>query len=142
MISEQVLTILIYRVIAACQPSDRCGGYCKIYDCNSSQLIGSYRVGLIPPEKELRYNTLSTEKAVRLLAHPEHSSSWQSRDDAADKKPGAIRGHRCIYSFSGLPWEGDEAFMLHLAVAQHDLTSEEAQAIAYLSGNEIYSASI
>jgi hypothetical protein len=140
MISEQVLTTLISRVISASQPSDRRGGYCKIYDTNTTQLIGAYTVGFVPPAKQLRYDTLSTEKALRLLAHPEHSSSWQSRDEAADKKPGAIRGYRCIYSFSGLPWEGDEALMLHLAVAQADLTPDEALAIAQLSGNEVYAA--
>jgi len=38
------------------------------------------RVGTIPEEKDGKYRLLSVEKALRLLAFPEHRSSWQSRN--------------------------------------------------------------
>lgn len=95
-------------------------------------------VGRVPREKVERYSTLCQEKAARLAAHPEHESSWESRDPNADQWGGAVRIGGLILSISGLPELGDEAVMLVLAEIGHrgnPAIVETARRIASRSGN-------
>ena len=64
-------------------------------------------------EKWMKYEMLVVEKAVRLIQHLDHVSSFQSHDlsDPADPKyPGAVRMDRfeAVMSTSGLTWQYDE----------------------------------
>ncbi|MDR3582243.1 MAG: hypothetical protein P4L67_03140 [Candidatus Pacebacteria bacterium] len=80
-------------------------------------LFGPMLVGEVPPEKAGRYLRLSKEKYHRLVLHPCHHSSYESRDRAADKWGGAVSlGIRePIFSISGFSEYGDEALSLLLA---------------------------
>lgn len=86
----------------------RTGGYLTIMDAEKGQIIAVLSVGKIPVEKQDKYLTCSIEKAFRLFEHPEHRTSWESRDDANMQYPGAIRGIEAIYSFSGHLGDVDE----------------------------------
>lgn len=90
------------------------GGYLCIAD-QKGQAIAVFLVGKIPEEKKrLKYRALCEEKARRLAEHPEHISSWQSRDTINDQWGGAIKTGAFIFSFSGLPELWDEAIVLAL----------------------------
>lgn len=106
------------------------------------------QVGEQPEASRIRSFGFCQEKAQRLLAHPDHVSSWQSRNEAAQSYGGAIRCGDYAFSFSGLPELADEAMMLTLLrhnkwctwqierkPAEYDL-----DAIARLSQNPYYLA--
>ena len=69
-------------------------------------------IGIVSPEKSDRYFSLSQEKPRRLSQHPEHLSSWQSRNPDADQYGGAIKMGDKNFSLSGYPELGDEALSL------------------------------
>lgn len=79
-------------------------------------------IGTVPKEKEDKYRWNASEKGLRLFHHPDHLSSWQSRDMTVEPKlwGGAIRVGTRLYSISGLPELGDEAVMLAVALAVHN----------------------
>jgi len=68
-------------------------------------------VGDVAIEKAEKYVAFSMEKARRLAQHPEHVSSFQSRNPP-EQWGGAIHVGGNIFSMSGLPELGDEAVML------------------------------
>lgn len=88
------------------------GGYLAVLRISDGALMLLCAFGDIPPNKIKRYRSLSLEKAQRLRKHPEHITSFQSRDHAKKQYGGAIRADKSgfIFSFSGLPSEElDEA---------------------------------
>ncbi|MDO8650236.1 MAG: hypothetical protein Q7K33_02895 [Candidatus Berkelbacteria bacterium] len=128
------------------EEQERTGGYFTIYhpvtsDHTSYEMFGRL-VGLVPKEKEDRYRAFSAEKALRLSLHDDHVSSFQSCDGANNKWPGAVRKEKesDIFSFSGLPWKADEAFVLAYCVKTGELTCYEAYDIAKISENDVYEA--
>lgn len=139
-----VLNRCAERVIALVQKDEpeRKGGYFSAFESDESVLNGycvsGVCVGTSPAAKNLRYQTLSAEKAFRLAARPDDLSSWQSRDPNDDKWGGAVRGDTSIFSFSGLPELADEAISLYVAIEFEELTPEKAMEIAKISSNEYY----
>lgn len=110
----------------------RSGGYLTIMDGGKGQIIMIILVGKIPIEKQDKYLTCSVEKAFRLFEHPEHKTSWESRDDDNMQYPGAIRGLEAIYSFSGHKSDVDEgistsAFYLIEPIVKNTLSNERAK---------------
>ena len=106
-------------------PKDRSlenqGGYLTLEDFDGNIILIS-RHGDPAPEKNSKYKFFSDEKAGRLLDHPDHISSYQSRtpeEEMADtpqmerKYGGAIRiaSIKAVLSFSGLPELLDEALV-------------------------------
>lgn len=94
------------------------GGYFCIADEDGRPLI-VVAVGSLSNEKATKCFDLAQEKARRLAEHPEHLTSWESRDPNALKFGGAVkdlRNYPHIYSFSGLPEKVDEALMLAIAI--------------------------
>lgn len=81
------------------------------------------QIGSMPEDKMEGRWRLCQEKALRLASHREHLLSRQSSDpdESLQLFPGAIRGNEFILSFSGLPGDGDEAFMLQQSVRLNDL---------------------
>lgn len=71
--------------------------------------------GNSPKEKMKKRFELAQEKANRLFQHPEHKTSWESRDPNNDKWGGAVSGKKYIYSFSGFPENMDTVAMAKLA---------------------------
>jgi len=71
-------------------------------------------VGNPPEDKREAYFFFAREKARRLAEHPEHMSSWESRNPELDQWGGAVRRGDFIFSFSGLPELADEALILCL----------------------------
>lgn len=110
------------------------GGYLCIADLTGIPrlIIGC---GIIAHVDIPRYWKNCQEKALRLAAHPEHISSFQSFDKDAGKFPGAIRTDKEIISFSGMEWPMDEAYVSSFSVMLGRMTMERARKIAELSKN-------
>ena len=88
------------------------------------------------------------EKAKRLVQHPDHKSSWESRNPEAGQWGGAISVSAfgsLIFSMSGFPELGDEAIMLVTAemffksATDVDI-SNQLEAIANRSNNPYWLA--
>lgn len=98
-------------------------------------------------EKGSQSFDFALEKSRRLREHPDHLSSWQSRDPSSNKWGGAIRVGQFILSFSGLPELVDEALMLNLVhpnrLPRHQLHEEVPEyeylrQVASISRNPFY----
>lgn len=87
----------------------RFGGYLTILDAKDGKVLLVLACGEIPNDKMEKYLNLSMEKALRVFADKEHKTSWDTRDEANAKYPGAIKGVEAIYSFSGHQPDVDEA---------------------------------
>ncbi len=141
------------------RPESR-GGYLTVIDLEAKQPALIIPISEMPEEKMEKYFRLSQEKAFRLLAHPEHMSSFQSQHPELDEWPGAIRAEEeesikaeraeqteqdgvfraddVILSFSGLYGLCDEAVCLAVAVKMRWLSGDRAASIAALSRNPFY----
>jgi hypothetical protein len=82
------------------------------------------------------YWELAEEKVRRLSGHPEHISSWESRDTLNKRYGGAIRTSGGILGFSGLPEKVDEAFCIGLALLRELLSGNEALGIISVNENQ------
>ncbi|MFA5052278.1 MAG: hypothetical protein WC544_04465 [Patescibacteria group bacterium] len=118
----------------------RKGGYCSVIDRINEEVITTFEVGNPAHGKAERYRQLSVEKALRLLETNEqfgHVTSWQSRDEQADKWGGAIIIGDFILSFSGFsPDLADEAVMIRAAHRLGWLNADEAESFANMNDNE------
>lgn len=119
---------------------ERVGGIFCLADPLTGYPILTKVVGCVEQVKFPKYLRLCQEKAHRLACNPTHLSSWQSRDESAEKYGGAVRMKSFIFSFSGLPELGDEALMLataayHYYLLDHPEVLEEAEIIARMSEN-------
>ena len=94
---------------------DRSGGYFCLADAETVLPLLIMAVGQVPVEKAGKYLSFCQEKAKRLAEHPDHLSSWESRNPEKEQWGGAVRVGEFIFSFSGLPEMGDEAVMLAVA---------------------------
>jgi hypothetical protein len=112
---------------------DRDYGFLTVFDNN---VLLSCQINLCPKDKADAYFTFSVEKARRLHAHPDHYTSFQSRDVESGKYAGAIvcRLHT-ILSFSGLPEMADEALMIFVAFKTGWIDENEALRLSGISGN-------
>ncbi|MDD5342350.1 MAG: hypothetical protein PHI73_03365 [Patescibacteria group bacterium] len=79
------------------------------------------------------------EKTMRLLGHPDHISSWQSRSPDLRLWGGGIvcPNVRLIVALSGLTEAGDEALAVTLAYKMNWLSNTQAGAITTISGNRV-----
>ncbi len=118
----------------------RKGGYCTIVDRMSEEVVATFEVGHPEHRKAERYRQLSVEKALRLLETNDklgHLTSWQSRDEQADKWGGAIIVGDYIFSFSGFaPDLVDEAVMILAARTLSFLNEGEAESLANTNNND------
>lgn len=133
----------VRRVVAHLNDPNRQGGYfCLVDKGGKGNPLGLptliLGIGTVPAEKGLKYLAFAQEKAHRLAEHPEHQSSWQSRNEGAEQWGGAIAAGPYVFSFSGLPEHGDEAAMLLAADELGLITPGMAAQIAKESGNEIF----
>ncbi len=90
----------------------RYGGYLTILDKQDGKVLMILACGIIDPSKKDKYLEFSQEKAIRLLGHKDHKTSYDSSDETALKFPGAIKGSEAIYSFSGHQADIDEAIAI------------------------------
>jgi len=91
---------------------ERTGGYLTILDGKTGKVVLILACGIIPPGKAEKYLNFSQEKAMRLFAHKNHKTSYESKDEAQLMFPGAVRGEEGIYAFSGHQPEVDEAIAI------------------------------
>ena len=125
-------------------PKDRHnGGYLCIASRDDGMPILIAQIRQCPMGKAQRYFQFSQEKAERLYemnARHGHVSSWQSRDEKAEKYGGAIVAGEFIFSFSGLPEKADEFFAIKLARMSKTIGEgkKDAAYIAKLSQNEFF----
>ena len=98
------------------------GGFVYIADHNGV-LHCHLRIAHPHPEKWTRFVFFSQEKVERLVRHPDHQFSGQSRDDEQEHFAGAVIGpEKMYYSFSGLPQDTDEALVLAAMVKAEIIT--------------------
>lgn len=118
----------------------RDGGYFCLLSKTSGKPLFIALIGKVHEEKADKYLKLAQEKAIRLHdlhGRKKHLSSWQSREPENKRYGGAIIGDHYIWSFSGLPEEGDEAAMLVAAQNAGDINLKTRNVIARLSRNPI-----
>ena len=116
---------------------DRRGGYLTVLD----RYGGTYTVigiGQIPKLQSERCFRLSLEKCNRLASHPNHLSSWQSRNPNEGKWGGAISTGQYILSFSGLSEPGDEALVLMLSSFLCWYSLDDIKDTARISSNTFF----
>lgn len=95
------------------------------------------RVGNPSEGKWEKYLRFAIEKAVRLISHPDHISSWQSRNEDAEQYGGAIRTPDYVLAFSGHTEKADEAILAMGAFEEGLLAGETVQEIGDLSSNAL-----
>ncbi len=88
--------------------------------------------------RSVEFTNFSQEKAIRLEAHPDHVSSYQTADIPEGLYPGAVRAGKFIVSISGFPALVDEAMSLVLAYSCGWLKLSEARKISGLSNNPFF----
>jgi hypothetical protein len=107
-------------VSLACRTDGRPGrnGGCLCIANPQGRVLAVFQVGSVQDDEAAkRYWTFCQEKATRLGQNPEHTSSWQTRDESVKKYGGAIRDEDGnIYSFSGLSEFLDEAVSAGAAI--------------------------
>lgn len=117
----------------------RRSGYFTLRSRIDGRVLFHCQIGKCPDEdKAAKYANFSYEKGCRLLSHPDHVSSWQSKNDEAKQYAGAIAISNYILSFSGLPELADEAVVLILAYMIKLGTLEEVERLAKISGNTVF----
>jgi len=122
---------------------DKDSGYLTARSLEDGRVLLVAQINECPAEKFASRFRNSMEKGERLFGHPDHVSSWQSRDvekeNEADKKwGGAIKAKIAglIVSFSGLPEKADEALCVAIARRFGWLNQDEVKAIFRASNNE------
>jgi hypothetical protein len=113
------------------------GGYLCVADGESGLPIVLTPFGTQTPEEARITLRNAQEKPRRLATHPQHRTSWQSRNPDKEEWGGAVRGRDHLFAFSGFPEPVDEAAMALLAEAAGELSGDAVAAIAKTSGNEI-----
>lgn len=88
------------------------GGYLSILDNQDKEVFVCGKVGEVPEDKNLKYRTVSLEKPTRLFVHPEHLTSFQSRNPEEGKWGGAIRTKNLLLSFSGFHEKTDTLYVI------------------------------
>ena len=135
----------LVKQIADCNsrlPEDkrRYGGYLCVFGADQDPTeppLAVIRVGDPIKERVGKYFEFCQEKTRRLLAHPEHLSSWQTRDVDKEQYGGAIRASDFVLGFSGHTELGDEAILVNACITLGMLSGSTAAAIASFSGNEL-----
>ncbi|MFA6476106.1 MAG: hypothetical protein WCV68_01675 [Candidatus Paceibacterota bacterium] len=135
----------LLKQIADCNsrlPADqrRYGGYLSVFAADQDQSeppLAVIRVGDPTKEKMGKYYDLCLEKGRRLLAHPGHLSSWQSRNVAKEQYGGAMCTPDFVLGFSGHTELGDEAILVNACFAVGMLPGSTAAAIASYSLNNL-----
>lgn len=119
---------------------DRKGGFFVMRDNAAGIILLKMPIGEIDPEKTLKYARFAQEKGKRLYQNQSlgHVSSWESRDEEAEKYSGAILAGHLILSFSGLPEWGDEAVILVLALRFDWINEQQVKTIIQISENPFF----
>lgn len=133
----QEASIVVQKACQLIGDDNRKGGTMCVLELNGvvrfSETIGSIST-LDRMEKYFRF---AEEKGRRLSTHPEHLTSYTSRNDELEQYQGAIFTSDLIFSFSGLPAKWDEACMMVVAYRRGYLTSDQWKAIIAESGNDV-----
>jgi hypothetical protein len=103
----------------------RHGGYMCLLEMNL-QLSSVNKIRRVRSLKQRKYAEFCHEKAFRLLRHPEHTMSLQSRVPHKNQWGGAIGGYGYIWSFSGLTEALDSILMIGVALYMRDIEWENA----------------
>lgn len=101
--------------------------------------IVTIRVGEMPSfEKAEKYYRLSQGKILCLAQHPEHDTSWESRDPDNGRYGGAVRTPYGIVSCSGLCESDDTAVVLVFSQTLRLLSEERVKVIAGKTGAQLF----
>ncbi len=127
-------------VLAHPDCAGRSGGYLCVRRSTGSRDLPPLvviLVGSAPLGKAAKYCNFAQEKAQRLSDHPDHLSSWQTRDESADQYGGSVRGESLIASFSGLPEHADELLVVQVMLQSGQINYPRAREIAEISDNQM-----
>lgn len=144
-VDDIVRTIIM--PVAQAREAQRTGGWFAFWrhdpSANAVVPVIGFAVGTVSAERFLKYQFFANEKADRLgNLHPEHVSSWQSRDTASrvqreNKYGGAIRcGERLYFGFSGFSEHEDEAICVLAAERLELIDAATIATIIDVSKNE------
>ncbi len=135
---ETVLPHVLAEVARVSDMRDREGGMFVLMRAVTGEIIvGPKQVGQINNGKEDKYAEFAQEKPVRLLEHPDHCLSWESRDPDNNKWGGAVNDGLFVWSFSGLSEEQDEALVLMASHLCGRIRNGDPKAMAEISNNRI-----
>ena len=112
----------------------RLGCVLRVFDAGGVQLANE-TLGSPDPAKVRDYSNFSHEKGTRLLRHPTHFLSWESRDETQKRYQGAIRADRYVISVSGYPAPIDEAYGAGLCHVHGVISPEESARLMAISSN-------
>lgn len=113
------------------------GGIFCLVETRTGRVLATTPCGDVPEPNLTKYKRFAQEKATRLtVTHREfgHSTSWQSKNEAAEQYGGAIVVGDYIFSFSGYPQLIDQITMLTTAVCTGNLSRAHADRICSESG--------
>jgi len=130
---------LVHKKAREIFPKLRAGFCFALYNRLGCHLVLKGIVGKVRDFKLPKYEQLVEEKASRLITRHDDHTSYQSRNEDSEKYGGAVRGKDCILSISGLATEHqDEAVALTLLVLMDQISAQEANDIAELTGNKLF----
>lgn len=129
-------------VVEHADTGGRAGGYFGLFPKERFGKIAPAEVfktiGNIKPGKRALAKKRAQEKPRRLITHPGHVSSYQSRNEKRDRWGGAIATRDYYLSFSGLPELCDEALTLIVGRTLGMLSDRQARRIAGISKNGLF----
>ncbi|MEK7623295.1 MAG: hypothetical protein AAB408_01320 [Patescibacteria group bacterium] len=145
----EAMVISVVRPMALARDPKRTGGWFTLWrktpwnvaDTEAVPVVG-FPIGVVSAERFLTYIHFANEKAARLSVHPEHVSSWQSRDERdtdrmKHKYGGAIRCYNGLFfSFSGFSELEDEMICTLAALELGVIGRDDIMMIIASSGNE------
>lgn len=143
---EEIAHNALRVVLANLDDKTRTGGYFCFIGWGPA-LKAVFAVGRVADaEKRRQYIAFCQEKCWRLAERPNDISSWETRDEPAERYGGGIRvggtdpyaASAGWFAFSGLPEHADEALVLLMLLKLRSHAVEKAFAIATISGNELY----
>ncbi len=123
----------VKKTIAAGETGEYKGGHFCIADIETGTPLLTILLGT--RENDTPTKVAVEEKCIRLGMHPEHVSSWQSRDHMTKKRAGSIRAKNYIFGFAGFPELWDEAVCLSVALEMGEIDTQIAEEIALKSTN-------
>lgn len=117
-------------------PNEKKGCYLSIVDPNTQHpVLQGCLIGRVPADRSIDYRRFSLEKPLRILDHPDHVTSWQSRDFDKKEYGGGARSPHWAYGCSGLPEKDDELLILALIYYLSEMSEDEVMSAATHSDN-------
>lgn len=130
--AERLFEVVLSKIGSDKDMEGRLGGYLCIADRTGLPVL-VVRLGEMSTAKATQYFRNALEKALRLAlisGRCGDTLSRHSRDETRERWAGAVLGDEYVWSFSGLPEDADEMFVILLAHTEYDLSLYDASLLA------------